>query len=115
MKANALPDGFVLLEQHVPDLLIDLKYTGNDNLIGSRLEGYFADSPAIITLEAANALANVFNQLQVIENKEHFNLRAPTLLVLEAYRPQMASEHFWQWAHSDCSKTKKDFYPNVQK
>jgi D-alanyl-D-alanine dipeptidase len=115
MNTNTLPTGFVLLKEHLPELLIDLKYTGNDNLIGRRVEGYFNDSSAIITQPAADALARVVRHLHLPENKRLYGLSAPTLLILDTYRPQMACEDFWQWAQSDCEKTQKDYYPNILK
>ncbi len=115
MNKRLLTEGFVVLAQVVPDLLIDLKYTGNDNLLGRPLAGYAPDGSAVVTRECAEALAKVQAALQDSHMKAAFNVQAPKLVVLEAYRPQMGGDDFWAWAHADCEKNKAAYYPRVAK
>jgi D-alanyl-D-alanine dipeptidase len=110
-----LPEGFVVLSSIVPGLSIDLKYCGSDNLLGRPLAGYAKDGIALITEPAARSLAKIQDYLQKIEIRKQLSMTEPTLLIWDAYRPQMACEDFWQWSQSDCQKTKNDYYPNVDK
>jgi D-alanyl-D-alanine dipeptidase len=58
-------------------------------------------------MEAATALANVQKDL------EEFSL---SLKIYDCYRPQRAVDHFVRWAKDiNDIKTKKEFYPNVDK
>ena len=51
----ALPEGFVLLADAVPDILQEIRYYSTYNFVGSRIDGY--EQPcAILTAEAAQAL-----------------------------------------------------------
>lgn len=115
MSKEHLPKGFVVLSQVVPDLLIDLKYTGSDNIVGRPLAGYAPDGSAIVTHECALALAKVQATLQDPKVKAAFEVEQPKLVVLEAYRPQTAGDDFWAWAHTECNKNKEAYYPRVAK
>ncbi|MGD9591355.1 MAG: M15 family metallopeptidase [Candidatus Berkiella sp.] len=110
-----LPQGFVKLASIAPDLVIDLKYCYDDNLIGRPLLGYAPDGEAIMTLEAAKALGQIAKALQSELVKNRLSMTDPTLVVWDTYRPQMACDDFWEWSQSDCAKTKKDYYPNIDK
>ena len=37
---HPLPDGFVHLDQAIPDLAIDLRYATANNFVGQRIDGY---------------------------------------------------------------------------
>lgn len=115
MTKASVPEGFVVLSQAVPNLLIDLKYCYDDNLLGRPLAGYAPDGVAIVTHECAHALAEIAKSLTDPKIMRALNVKAPKLVVLEAYRPQMAGDDFWQWSQSDCQKTKEAYYPNVNK
>lgn len=115
MKTNILPEGFVVLAKKVPDLIIDLKYCGNDNLIGRPLEGYSSDGSAVLSTQAAESLQKILTFLQKPIVKSELKMTAPTLVIWDAYRPQMGCEDFWQWSQSSCEKTKNDYYPNIHK
>lgn len=103
---DALPPGFVYLEETVPGLVVDLRYYGSDNFVGRRVDGY--DHPrAVLTSHAAAALARVQEALRP------FGLG---LKVFDAYRPQRAVDHFVRWAGDlDDRKTKAKYYPDVAK
>lgn len=115
MGNHRLPEGFVELTTIAPDLVIDLKYCANDNLIGRPLAGYAPDGVALITEKPAQALAKMTKALQSREVKAWLNMIEPSLVIWDTYRPQMACEDFWAWSQSDCQKTKQDYYPNVDK
>ncbi|MGE3318881.1 MAG: M15 family metallopeptidase [Candidatus Berkiella sp.] len=115
MDKTPVPQGFVVLSQAVPDLLIDLKYCYDDNLLGRPLAGYAPDGLAVVTRECALALKEIAKALTDVKLLKAFNVKAPKLMVLEAYRPQMAGDDFWEWSQSDCQKTKEAYYPNVNK
>lgn len=115
MKKQSLPDGFIVLAKKVPDLVIDLKYCTDDNLIGRPLEGYASDGVAVLTEAAAASLQKMLSYLQRPSVKSQLKMSDPTFVIWDAYRPQMGCEDFWQWSQSDCEKTKKDYYPNLNK
>lgn len=115
MKKPIVPEGFVVLSQAVPNVLIDLKYCYDDNLLGRPLAGYAPDGVAVVTMECARALSEIAKALTDPKLMQALKVQAPKLMVLEAYRPQMAGDDFWEWSHSDCQKTKEAYYPNVNK
>lgn len=115
MNMQALPEGFVILNHYAPELLIDLKYCGDDNLIARPLEGYPPEGAAILTRVASDALIQINRALQTNTIKKQLNMAAPTLLILDTYRPQMAVDDLWTWAQSDCTKRKVDYYPRIEK
>ena len=101
-----LPPGFVDLTEVIPDIVVDLRYYDRNNFVGERIDGYLAPR-AILSREAANALAKV---------QEELRPSGLGLKVFDAYRPQRAVEHFVRWAEdvSD-TRTKAEFYPDVGK
>lgn len=101
-----LPKDFVYLTDLYPDMVIDMRYFGDDNFIGSPIEGY-KRPVCIISRAAARALG------QVQETLREFGLG---LKVFDAYRPQMAVDHFVRWAGDlDDVKMKSRYYPHVKK
>jgi zinc D-Ala-D-Ala dipeptidase len=105
-KTNYLPDGFVYLNEVVPDIVIDLRYYSKKNFVGDTIEGYHSNN-AIITLEAANALFNVSNDLR----KSNYGI-----MVFDVYRPQRSVNHFVRWARDlDDTLMKSLYYPEIKK
>ena len=100
-----IPDGFVYIEDLVPNIKIDLKYYTNDNFVGSKIRGYNAQV-AISTKETALALKEIQKDLK------HFNYG---LKIFDCYRPQRAVDHFVRWAKNNNRKMKSSHYPNVKK
>jgi D-alanyl-D-alanine dipeptidase len=103
--ASPHPD-FVDVSAVVPNLVVDLRYLGSDNFVGTRIDGY--EKPVLyLTRQAADALAHVQRDL------------APHglgLKVFDGYRPARAVAHFARWAKAiDDIRTKKDFYPEIDK
>ena len=84
---HPLPDGFVYLDEAVPNLVIDLRYATEHNFVGQRTDGY-GHGHAVLSAPAAAALATVQAALRT------FGLG---LKVFDAYRPQRAVDHFVRW------------------
>ena len=105
-QRHALPDGFVYVDEAIPEIVVELKYTTDDNFVGQPIDGYRHEH-AILSAPAATALAEVQATLQP------FGLG---LKVFDAYRPQRAVDHFVRWGQDlDDQRTKSDFYPDVAK
>ena len=103
---HALQEGYVYLDDAIPGIVIELKYTTDDNFVGQPIDGY-ERGHAILSEPAAAALAEVQARL------EPYGLG---LKVFDAYRPQRAVDHFVRWAADlDDQRTKLDFYPDVAK
>ncbi len=104
--ARQVPDTFVRVDLLVPDVVLDMRYAGNHNFVGSSIDGYEAPV-ALLTRPAAQALARVADALRPS------GLR---LCIYDAYRPLSAVEHFKRWAQDDQdTKMKTEFYPSEQK
>jgi D-alanyl-D-alanine dipeptidase len=101
-----IPGGFVDAASVIDGLVVDMRYFGGDNFIGTRIDGYEAPR-CLLTRAAATALAQVQRDL------------APQglgLKVFDCYRPTRAVAHFVRWARDIKDvKRKADFYPEVDK
>src|SRR5258708_17961013 len=101
-----VPDTFVDVASVVEGLVADLRYFGEDNFVGARIDGY--EQPrCLLARQAAAALAAVQREL------------APQglgLKVFDCYRPTRAVAHFVRWARNLADvKRKAQFYPNIDK
>ena len=98
--------GFVSITDVVPDVILEIRYFSTFNFIGDRVDGY--DEPiALLTSQAASALK--------LASDEFIKL-GYRLKIYDAYRPQMAVDHFVRWAKDlDDQRMKKVFYPGVPK
>ena len=97
---------FVLLSDYVPAIVQEIRYYSTYNFIGERIDGY--EQPcAIITKQAARALKEVSNEM---------NVKGYRLKVFDAYRPATAVKHFMLWGIEDLDQRMKPFfYPDLQK
>ncbi len=97
---------FVLLSDYVPSIVQEIRYYSTYNFIGDRIDGY--EQPcAIITKEAARALKEVSNEM---------NVKGFRLKVFDAYRPATAVKHFSLWGIEDLDQRMKPFfYPDLEK
>lgn len=102
----SLPRDFVDAAAVVDALVVDMRYFGDNNFVGQRIDGY--ERPrCILSAPAANALAAVQHDLAA---------RGFGLKVFDCYRPQRAVAHFVRWAQRiDDVKRKREFYPDVNK
>lgn len=105
-EPNIRPNDIVDIKTVAPEVIVEMRYFGAHNFVGTRIDGY--DAPkCLLTKEAAEALRNVRSDLQP------FGL---TLHVYDCYRPQAAVDHFARWAADvKDTKMKKEFYPKVDK
>ncbi len=105
-QAAGIPDGFVYVSEVIPDIVEDLRYYGENNFLGARVDGYEAPR-AVLSKPAALALKGVQDDLRP------FGLG---LKIFDAYRPQRAVNHFVRWAKDlKDTKNKAGFYPDVDK
>lgn len=100
------PSGFVELAEAVPDVILEIRYYSTYNFVGDRIDGY--DAPCVLmTREAAAALQAVSDDVKA---------QGYRLKVYDAYRPQMAVNHFVRWAEDLAdTRMKPYFYPNENK
>jgi len=99
-------EGFVLLAEAIPDVILEVRYYSTYNFVGDRIDGY--EEPCLlITKDAAESLKKVNDELL----EKGYRLK-----IFDAYRPVMAVEHFVRWS-KDLSdeKMKTYFYPDIEK
>ena len=98
--------GFVTLTEVVPDAILEIRYYGTYNFVGTRVDGY-NEPVALITKEAGTALKEVSDELAS---------KGYRLKIFDAYRPQRAVDHFIRWAEDIADTlTRQYFYPDVDK
>ena len=97
---------FVTLTDAVPDAILEIRYFSTYNFVGRRIDGY-VEPTALMTKVAADSLRAVSDDVKALGYR---------LKVYDAYRPQMAVDHFLRWA-ADIPDTlmKRYFYPDVDK
>ncbi len=101
-----LPEGFVYINEFIPNAVIDLRYSTDHNFIGKPIDGYKSQK-CIISKKAAIALKEVEKELA----EYGFGIK-----IFDSYRPQRAVDHFVRWAKVlDDTLTKSEFYPTVDK
>ena len=100
------PSGFVVLGEYIPDIIQEIRYYSTYNFVGDRIDGY--EMPcALMTREAAEALKKVSDDVM----KMGYRLK-----IYDAYRPQMAVDHFVRWAKdTKDTRMKSYFYPEIGK
>lgn len=98
--------GFVNLTDIVPDAILEIRYFSTFNFVGSRIDGYLQPT-ALLTREAADSLQAVSEELK----SQGYRLK-----IFDAYRPQMAVNHFVRWG-KDLKDTlmRQYFYPHIDK
>ena len=98
--------GFVLLSDHIPSIVQEIRYFSTYNFIGDRIDGY-EEPVALLTIEAARALKAVANEM---------NVQGYRLKIFDTYRPTTAVKHFIMWGIEDQDiRMKPYFYPDVEK
>ncbi len=105
-QENGIPEGFVYVDELIPDVILEVRYYSDDNFVGSRVDGYLAPK-VILTMEAAEVLAEVAYEMRVL---------GLVLKLFDGYRPQEAVNHFIRWAEDVKDQKMKDkYYPEVDK
>lgn len=103
---SADTSGFVLLNDVVPDAILEIRYHSTCNFVGERIDGY-EQPTALLTREAAAALRLVSDDLM----RQGYRLK-----IYDAYRPQRAVDHFRKWArNASDTRMKPFFYPELDK
>ena len=97
---------FVTLTDAVPDAILEIRYFGTYNFVGTRIDGYLQPT-ALLTRRAADSLRAVSDDVKA---------QGYRLKIYDAYRPQRAVDHFVRWA-ADVPDTlmKRFFYPDLDK
>ena len=97
---------FVTLTDVVPDAILEIRYFGTYNFVGSRIDGYL-EPTALLTKQAADSLRAVSDDVMA----QGFRLK-----IYDAYRPQCAVDHFVRWAANiNDMRMKHYFYPDLDK
>lgn len=97
---------FVLVSEVIPEAILEIRYYTDYNFVGERIDGY-EEPLAFLTKEAATALKKVSDELMA---------QGYRLKIYDAYRPQMAVDHFVRWAKDlEDTKMKEYFYPELEK
>lgn len=99
-------ENFVTLTDVVPDAILEIRYFGTYNFVGTRIDGYL-EPTALLTKEAADSLRAVSDDVKALGYR---------LKIYDAYRPQRAVDHFVRWA-ADIKDTLMNhyFYPDLDK
>ncbi|MBQ6771499.1 MAG: peptidase M15 [Bacteroidales bacterium] len=97
---------FVNLTDVIPDAILEIRYFGTYNFVGTRVDGYM-EPTALLTKQAADALKAVSDDVMKLGYR---------LKIYDAYRPQCAVDNFVRWA-ADIPDTlmKPYFYPDLDK
>jgi len=99
-------DSFVLISSVVPDAILEIRYFGTYNFVGTRIDGYQSPT-ALLTREAADSLKAVSDDVMALGYR---------LKIYDAYRPQCAVDHFVRWAACiPDTLMKAYFYPDLDK
>lgn len=98
--------GFVSITDVIPDAILEIRYYSTYNFVGDRIAGY-EEPIALISKEAVIALKSVSDELR----DQGYRLK-----IFDAYRPQMAVDHFAAWAKdTNDTRMKAYFYPDIDK
>ncbi|SHG63178.1 D-Ala-D-Ala dipeptidase vanX. Metallo peptidase. MEROPS family M15D [Salegentibacter echinorum] len=105
-QEQVMPRDFVYVKEVIPDIVLEIRYAGENNFTGKPVNGY--NKPvAILNKPTAKALAAVQEDLM----EEGYCLK-----IFDAYRPQRAVNSFIAWSREPGDTiAKQDFYPNLQK
>jgi zinc D-Ala-D-Ala dipeptidase len=101
------PTGFVDAADVVDGLVVDMRYFGSNNFVGTKIDGY--ERPrCLLSAPAANALAAI---------QRNLSARGLGLKVFDCYRPTRAVAHFIRWARQpeNDPKRKAEYYPGIDK
>lgn len=97
---------FVLVGEHIPDVILEIRYYSTYNFIGDRIPGYL-EPVAILSRQAADSLKVVSDELRQ---------QGYLLKIYDAYRPQCAVDYFMAWAEDTSDvRMKEYFYPELDK
>ncbi|MGB1972053.1 MAG: M15 family metallopeptidase [Flavobacteriaceae bacterium] len=100
------PKGFSLIQENIPNSVLDIKYRTNDNFTGRMVHGY-ENLAIVLTDPAIKALKSA---------QEEFNAMGYGIKIFDAYRPQKSVNAFIAWGE-DLSDTinQQTYYPDLSK
>ncbi len=106
-ESEVRPENFVIIDEFIPGIKIQLRYSTAVNFTGKVVSGY-EGGRCWITREAAVALSKVQEELEAM------NL---SLLVFDAFRPQKAVDSFVEWANEPITShlEKSRYFPYLKK
>jgi zinc D-Ala-D-Ala dipeptidase len=105
-QAGDRSPAFVDAGEVVPGLVVEMRYAGEHNFVGARIDGYHRRL-CLLTRQAAAAVAEVQRDLA----EQGLGLK-----VFDCYRPARAVAHFVRWAQDSADqRAKSEFYPEVDK
>ena len=97
---------FVTLTDVVPDAILEIRYFGTYNFVGTRIDGY-EEPTALLTRQAADSLRAVSDDVKTLGYR---------LKIYDAYRPQKGVDNFVRWAENiPDTMMKRYFYPDLDK
>ena len=97
---------FVTITDVVPDVILEIRYFGTYNFVGTRIDGY-EEPTALLTRQAADSLKAVSDDVKA---------QGYRLKIYDAYRPQKGVDHFVRWAEDIADTLMKPyFYPDLDK
>ena len=106
MRATDDTSQFVAITDVVPDVILEIRYFGTYNFVGTRIDGY-EEPTALLTRQAADSLKAVSDDVI----KQGYRLK-----IYDAYRPQKGVDHFVRWAEDIADTLMKSyFYPDLDK
>ena len=98
--------GLVDVSTLIPDITLDMRYAGEQNFLGVKVDGYNA-ARCLLLEPAARALAQVEAELRTQNHR---------LRIYDCYRPARAVTHFVRWVQDpNDQRTKPAHYPNLDK
>ena len=102
---NALPHGFVYIEDIDKSIRVNLKYYTTDNFIGRRVPHYKANR-GIMTRDTAIALSKA---------QKKFLAKGYSIVIYDAYRPASSVKYFMEWMKDESDNIRKKYhYPYVE-
>lgn len=104
-NASELPFGFVRLADVAPGLVQDMRYASANNFTGKPVPGYRAPQ-CWLKSDAAKALADA---------QDEAHAGGFDLVVYDCYRPRRAVAAFLDWSKNPDARTKRAYYPHVDK
>ena len=78
---------FVTITDMVPDAILEIRYFGTYNFVGTRIDGY-EEPTALLTRQASDSLKAVSDDVKA---------QGYRLKIYDGYRPQKAVDHFVRW------------------
>lgn len=105
LASAASAPAFIDAGAAIPAAIIDMRYAGDNNFTGARIDGY-KRAKCLLTPPAVDALSRASADLQAM---------GLTLRIFDCYRPQRAVDHFVRWAASGDQRTKADYFPDIEK